>query len=156
MSCIYQLETSQDGYQLEDGSGVLLIEPRQILLARSIRQTVNLAVTIGVSRMAIITVVRGDCVDLVYTISDANGVVDLTGGTIDWKALRSGSDTAILTKTGTLTDASNGVTTVSLQPVDTVAMGGTYALLATYTDDADPANVYTFDDGAFYVQVDPE
>ena len=25
-----------------------------------------------------------------------------------------------------------------------------------YHDDADPANVYTFDDGAFYVQVDPE
>ena len=155
MSCEYQLEQSLvDGYLLEDGSGVLLLEPKVINNARTIRQTVNIAVTIGVSRMAITTVVRGDCVDIVYTISDANGVVDLTGGSISWKALRSGSDTAQITKTGTLTNPSAGVTTISLVPSDTSSLGGTYALLGTFTDAS--TNVYTFDDGALYIQVDPE
>jgi hypothetical protein len=152
MTTYYQLEDGSGVYVLEDGSGNYLRESNAQSLARTIKKTEAIAATLGVT-MAIIRMVKGDTIDIVYTISDSAGnVEDLTGGSISWKALRSGSTTAEITKTGALTDASNGVTTISLDPADTTSLGGTYAIQGVYTDSG--ASVYTFDDGALIVETD--
>ena len=88
----------------------------------------------------------GDNLDIVYTITDEDGnIIDLTGGSISWKALVSGTDTAVITKTGVLTDPTNGITTVSLDPADTSSLKGTYLLDGNFTDSG--ANVYSYEDG---------
>ena len=96
--------------------------------------------------MSRIDIDSGDNLDLVYTIKDTNGsVVDLTGGSISWTAVISGTSTAVITKAGVLTDPSNGITTVSLDPADTSSIKGTYLLDGNFTDSG--ANVYSYEDG---------
>lgn len=98
--------------------------------------------------MSIIRMTNGDNLDIVYTIKDENdAVVDLTGGSIAWKALN-GATTAI-TKVGALTDASNGITTVTLDPADTTSLKGTYILDGEFTDSG--SNVYSFEDGGLTI-----
>jgi hypothetical protein len=100
--------------------------------------------------MALITITSGDNLDIIYTIKDENdAVVDLTGGSIAWKALVSGPTTAQITKTGVLTDAANGITTVTLDPADTSSIKGTYTIDGEFTDSG--SNVYTFDDGGLVI-----
>ena len=101
-----------------------------------------------------IQISSGDSRDIVYTIVDENdAVVDLTDGAISWKILINGTSTAIVTKSVgsgvTLTDASNGVATVVLDPEDTTALQGTYALSGVFTDSGD--DVYTFEDGGMEI-----
>jgi len=99
---------------------------------------------------SMITMTNGDNLDIVYTIKDENdAVVDLTGGSIAWKALVSGTATAVITKTGALTTPASGVTTVTLDPADTNSLKGTYLLDGQFTDAS--ANIYTFDSGALVV-----
>lgn len=95
--------------------------------------------------MSLITISAGNDIDLVYTLSDQNGdVVDLTGGSISWKMTKTGAtSTEYVTKTGALTDPTNGVTTVSISASDTTSYKGTYEMMGIYTDSE--ANSYTFE-----------
>jgi len=152
-SLYYELEAGIDVLLLEDASGNYLLEPITGTYTRTITKTVSITTTLGVSRMAIITMTRGDNLDIVYTIKDSTGAAEnLTGGSIAWKAWVSGTTTAVITKTGVLTDPTNGITTISLDPADTVALGGDYAIDGEYTDSG--ASVFTFDDGALRVETD--
>jgi len=62
---------------------------------------------------------------------------------------------AIISKTGTIVDAANGVFTVSLEPADTVGMGGNFVHMALtsfdgaiqFTDDSDNDLDFIDDDG---------
>ena len=152
MSLYYATEDGLGALELEGSVDNYLLEPITNTLERTITKSISIASTLGLT-MAIIRMTRGDNLDLVYTIKDSTGAVeDLTGGSISWKALISGTTTAVITKTGVLTDAANGITTISLDPADTSSLGGTYAIDAEYTDSG--ASVYTFDDGAIIVETD--
>ena len=106
--------------------------------------------------MSLIKISSGDNLDIVYTIVDENdAIVDLTGGSITWRALVSATNTtAIAAKSVSsgvaLTDPTNGIATVSLDPVDTTSLKGTYILDGEFVDSA--SNVYTFERGGLEVQ----
>lgn len=103
--------------------------------------------------MSIISTNTGDSVDIVYTIYDLDQViVDLTGGVVTWACRISGTSTDLITKTGVLTDPTNGITTVTMDPADTATLGGTYALYGEWTSSA--GKVYTFEDGSLIVETD--
>lgn len=70
----------------------------------------------------------GDDLDLVITVraSDRCTVQDLTGATALWVLSEAPGCTPLVSKTATLTDAANGVVTVSLEPGDTDRYCGTY------------------------------
>lgn len=151
-SLYYQTEDAAGALELEGSVDNYLLEPITNTLIRTITKSHSIAATLGVT-MAVQRMTRGDNLDMVYTISDSNGnIEDLTGGSIAWKALVSGTTTAVITKTGTLTDPTNGITTVSLDPADTAALGGTYAVDGEYTDSG--SSVFTFDDGAMIIETD--
>lgn len=102
-----------------------------------------------------IEITAGDNRDIVYTIVDENDdVIDLTGGSMTWKAYVSGTDTEVISKSTSggiaLTDPTNGVATVSLEPADTTALKGTYILDGEFTDSG--SDVYTFEDGGLEIQ----
>jgi hypothetical protein len=60
---------------------------------------------------------------LQFTVTDAAGVVvNITGWTLQWKLEASQGGTALVTKTGTVTDGPNGVCTVTLAAADTVGL----------------------------------
>ncbi len=153
-SLYYELETSSDDLLLEDGTGNYLLEPVTGTISGVIKKQQSISAVLD-ETMAITKMRRGDNIDLVYTISDQSGSIEnLTGGSITWKALRSGSTTEKISKTGVLTDPTNGVTTISLDPADTSSLGGTYAVEAKYTDSG--SDVYTFDAGAIIIQTDSD
>ena len=102
-----------------------------------------------------IEITAGDNRDIVYTIVDENDVVvNLTGGSIIWRALVSGTETVVITKSVgsgvALTDPTNGVATVSLEPADTTSLKGTYILDGQFTDSG--SDVYTFEKGGLEIQ----
>jgi hypothetical protein len=102
-----------------------------------------------------IEITAGDNRDLVYTIVDENdNVINLTGGSITWTAYVSGTSTAVITKSTSsgiaLTDPTNGVATVSLEPADTTSLKGTYILDGQFTDSG--SDVYTFEKGGLEIQ----
>lgn len=98
----------------------------------------------------------GDDRQLVYTLKDqAGAVVDLTGGSISWRAVVSGTDTAVITKTSpsggvVLTTPTSGICTVTLDPADTSSLNGTYELDGKFTDSG--SNVYTFEDDGIRIR----
>lgn len=103
--------------------------------------------------MAIIRMTRGDNLDIVYTLKDENeALLQMTGTSVSWKALRSGTTTEKISKSGALTDPGAGVTTISLDPADTTSLGGTYALEGEWVDTS--GNIYTFEDGALFIETD--
>jgi len=105
--------------------------------------------------MSIIDIRSGDNLSIVYTIVDENNaVVDLSGGTITWDILVSGTTTALVTKSSPsggveLTTPTSGIATVALNPADTTGLRGTYQLDGEFTDSS--SNVYTFEDGGIYI-----
>lgn len=74
--------------------------------------------------------VSGDDLTLRVTVSETDGTAkDLTGGTLDWNlSKRPGSSDIKVTKTGTLSDPTNGVSTI--------AMDGTGDLCGDYYHEA--------------------
>jgi hypothetical protein len=70
----------------------------------------------------------GDDVDLVIVVrgSDRCSLLDVTGVTALWVLAESPGCTALVSKTGALTDPANGEITVSLEPGDTDRYCGTY------------------------------
>jgi hypothetical protein len=70
----------------------------------------------------------GDDVDLVVTVrnSDDSAVVSLVGASALWVLSDEAGCTPRLSKTGTLTDAANGLVTVSLTADDTGDLDGVY------------------------------
>lgn len=135
------------------GDGAYLLEEQGTgSLVRYIKTTESITGKIGTT-MSVIRMSRGDSLNVVYTVKDENdAVVDLSGGSISWQAIRSGGTEVKIDKTGVLTDAVNGVTTIALVPADTINLGGTYALQGVHTDSG--SAVYTFEDGALIVETD--
>lgn len=70
----------------------------------------------------------GDDVDLVIIVraSDRCTLLDVTGVTALWVLSEAPGCTALVSKTGALSDAANGEITVSLTPSDTDRYCGTY------------------------------
>ena len=96
----------------------------------------------------IISMDAGDDLNIVYTVQDETGAaLGLTGSSVTWKALVSGTTTAAVSKaTGgsgiTLTTPGSGVLTVDLDPSDTSSLSGTFVIEGKITDAS--SNVYTF------------
>ena len=65
---------------------------------------------------------------LTFTVDNGDGstAVDITGVTITWKAAHHPQGTAAVSKTGTITNAANGVFTVTLADTDISSLDGVY------------------------------
>lgn len=115
-----------------------------------------------------VDIISGDTKVITFTIKDKDGaVVDITGATpIDFKVGKRppgrekiyGRETVTaefsksLTNGITITDATNGVLTVTIAPTDTKDMAGDFIYEAQLTDAS--GNVGTFAQGQFRVQGD--
>lgn len=70
----------------------------------------------------------GEAKVLQFTVSSATGgVQNISGWTLQWKLETAQGASAVVTKSGTVTDAPNGVCQVSLAAADTAGLtGGNY------------------------------
>ena len=87
------------------------------------------------------------------TARDANNaVVDLTGGTLAWKAGTHDGEYAMLSKTGSIVSAAAGTFSVALTPSDTQDMDGDYRHQTMFTTSGGSVSVVNV--GRFRVRGD--
>jgi hypothetical protein len=124
----------------------------------STRTVITKTVRISSFMSTLITVTQGDNVDIVYNIQDETGaVLDLTGGTIEWNVNISGTNSSVIQKSSAtssgivLTDALNGIVTVTVSPTDTSSIGkGTYTLDGQFINPS--AETFSFESSGFRVK----
>ena len=83
----------------------------------------------------------GDDKTITVTVYDNDDVVvDITGATITWELSQNVDSTALISKTVgsgiTLSDPTNGIFTIALDPADTASLSGRYYHEAEITDAA--------------------
>lgn len=86
-----------------------------------------------------------------FTFKTSDGTpINITGYTVNFTATRVGSDTAAITKQATISDALNGVVSLSLDPSETTIQKGLYSFKLEGVDDNGETHV--FEEGDFVAQ----
>lgn len=95
----------------------------------------------------------GDSLVLTFTVLKPDATPkDLTGATVVWGLANAQGKGLRLSKNASITDAVNGVCTVTLSPADTASLSGTFYHELEVTDAA--ANVSTVTYGSFVIEKD--
>lgn len=112
--------------------------------------------------MSRLRMIRGDTFSFSATVTDSNGVVNLTGKSLIFTLKTAYSDAdvnAIAQKKSStggivITDAPNGLATITLLPADTRTLGDEFQVLVWDLQLIDGSNVYTVASGRMEVTPD--